>query len=401
MTGAGSESFTYDLNGQTLTRSGVAGGAPARNYSWDAAGRMSGDGTQSFTYDANGQRVRITAGTTVTDRVFDGGEVVQELTGSALSTTVRDGGLHSLQTGSAGATANYYRTDVNESVLALTNPAGAVARSYDYSAFGDLLGSSGSTPPNPLTLLGQQEQDPAAKTHNFNARSYDAGHGRFLSQDPVSGSLTDPQSLNPYGYGWNNPWASPDPSGLWPSLPSWHDLGNGLLSGAELIPIAGAGVSAMRYSVEHWDDKGGMPWGGLAKDIGLNLAMSVTPVGVVGKVGKAVRKPAHDAIVKVERASTPGKAPKIIFERPYRSGGMTEEQKKRGWAGQIESHTESKAMRDLQDLKPGDRVIIEGKYPACNVCKGAMNKKARETGADIEYHHPDGPIWKANQRRKR
>ena len=285
MTGAGSESFTYDLNGQTLSRSGVTGGAPARNYTWDAAGRMSGDGTQSFTYDANGQRVRITAGSTVTDRLFDGGEVVQELTGSALSTTVRDGGLHSLQTGTAGATANYYRTDVNESVLALTSPTGAVARSYDYSAFGDLLGSTGTAPPNPLTLLGQQEQDPAAKTHNFNARSYDAGHGRFLSQDPIAGSLTAPQTLNPYGYGWNNPWGSPDPSGLWPSLPSWHDLGNGLLSGAELIPIAGAGVSAMRYSVEHWDDKGGMPWGGLAKDIGLNLAMSVTPVGVVGKVG--------------------------------------------------------------------------------------------------------------------
>ena len=45
------------------------------------------------------------------------------------------------------------------------------------------------------------------------ARYYDATEGRFISPDPIVPSATDPQSLNRYAYGRNNPVVLTDPSG--------------------------------------------------------------------------------------------------------------------------------------------------------------------------------------------
>ena len=60
---------------------------------------------------------------------------------------------------------------------------------------------------------------------NLNARYYDGGRGQFLSQDPVflglgvdqrtQEALRDPQSLNSYSYGKNNPITNKDPNGEW------------------------------------------------------------------------------------------------------------------------------------------------------------------------------------------
>ncbi len=46
-------------------------------------------------------------------------------------------------------------------------------------------------------------------------RWYDPSTGRFISQDPVPGILSDPQSLNPYAYVYNDPASLTDPSGLY------------------------------------------------------------------------------------------------------------------------------------------------------------------------------------------
>ncbi len=47
----------------------------------------------------------------------------------------------------------------------------------------------------------------------YGARWYDPSIGRFISQDPVAGRLSDPQSLNPYVYVENLPTVLTDPSG--------------------------------------------------------------------------------------------------------------------------------------------------------------------------------------------
>ena len=45
-------------------------------------------------------------------------------------------------------------------------------------------------------------------------RWYDPTIGRFISQDPFAGHLSDPQSLNPYAYASNAPTTNIDPTGL-------------------------------------------------------------------------------------------------------------------------------------------------------------------------------------------
>lgn len=55
--------------------------------------------------------------------------------------------------------------------------------------------------------------DPESSMYFLRARYYDPFTGRFISRDPVKGSLTDPQSQNPYSYAINNPINSSDPSG--------------------------------------------------------------------------------------------------------------------------------------------------------------------------------------------
>jgi RHS repeat-associated protein len=47
------------------------------------------------------------------------------------------------------------------------------------------------------------------------ARWYDAAAGTFLTVDPVVGDARDPQQLNAYNYGRNNPVGNTDPTGMW------------------------------------------------------------------------------------------------------------------------------------------------------------------------------------------
>jgi RHS repeat-associated protein len=73
----------------------------------------------------------------------------------------------------------------------------------------------------------------------FNARWYDKDVGRFISEDPLWGSIFDPQSLNRFAYGRNNPYKYTDPTGMF-----------NLNTGEEENPYSG-------FSIELDDDKDG------------------------------------------------------------------------------------------------------------------------------------------------
>jgi len=59
-----------------------------------------------------------------------------------------------------------------------------------------------------------KERDTESALDNFGARYYESSTGRFMSPDPVGGSLSNPQSLNRYAYVLNNPLRNVDPTGL-------------------------------------------------------------------------------------------------------------------------------------------------------------------------------------------
>ena len=81
-----------------------------------------------------------------------------------------------------------------------------------YTPFGDTEEESG-TIENTYSFTGKG-YDPDSRLYYFNARWYDADVGRFISEDPLWGNILDPQSLNRFAYGRNNPFRFTDPTGL-------------------------------------------------------------------------------------------------------------------------------------------------------------------------------------------
>lgn len=60
-----------------------------------------------------------------------------------------------------------------------------------------------------------KERDTESGNDYFEARYFGSSMGRFLSPDPVGGSLANPQTLNKYAYVLNNPLTNTDPTGLY------------------------------------------------------------------------------------------------------------------------------------------------------------------------------------------
>jgi RHS repeat-associated protein len=82
----------------------------------------------------------------------------------------------------------HYHADALGSVYQMTDSDQAVAKSYDYSAFGKIVSETGSVL-NPFTYTAR-EFDLDSGLYYYRARYYDAGVGRFLSRDSVESSLS-------------------------------------------------------------------------------------------------------------------------------------------------------------------------------------------------------------------
>lgn len=64
-----------------------------------------------------------------------------------------------------------------------------------------------------------KERDSESGLDDFGPRYYASSMGRFMSPDPLGGTLEDPQSLNKYAYVRNNPLTLTDPTGMNFGLP--------------------------------------------------------------------------------------------------------------------------------------------------------------------------------------
>ena len=115
-----------------------------------------------------------------------------------------------LQTVDPGAT-QYRQFDHINSTLSLTGATGAVTDTFDYQAYGNILGHTGAST-TPHRYAGE-ESDPESGLTYLRARYYDPATGGFLSRDPSPGDITDPLSLHPYLYAAGNPVNRTDPSG--------------------------------------------------------------------------------------------------------------------------------------------------------------------------------------------
>jgi RHS repeat-associated protein len=202
-------SYTYDAEGNRLTRTALAGGATTR-YTWDAehhllATALPDGSTVTYRYDPLGRRVEMAHGSQVTRYAWDESALSAEYDGAnALQATY----VHGLTPTdilemTRGGQRFFHVTDGQGSVTALTDAFGNAVQRYTYDSFGNATVSGGVA--NPFTFTGQVF-DAATGMYSTRFRSYDPAAGRYLSQDPLPGP-------NLYPYVSNDPVNRTDPAG--------------------------------------------------------------------------------------------------------------------------------------------------------------------------------------------
>ena len=171
---------SYDGNGNLLQKSNPNG---SEQYTYNGLNQLThtrvGDTVAKYTYNANGIRISKQVGTSTTDYLLDGGDVVAEYTdGEMTAQFVR--GVNLIR-GILGPAARYFLHNAHGDVVVLTTTTGTVRKRYDYDAFGNEENPS-STDANPFRYCGEYF-DKETKTYYLRARYYDPAIGRFTQQD--------------------------------------------------------------------------------------------------------------------------------------------------------------------------------------------------------------------------
>jgi len=159
------------------------------------------------------------------------------------------------QGGTTTTSRNYYLEDGQGNIRFVTDSTGAKLRSTEYDPFGNWRAANGQS--NIQMLYQGQQQDPESNLYYLRARYYDTTTGRFISKDPVEGTLGNPQSQNGYNYANDNPVNFSDPLGLYTNANlSGGDLGIGISCGVifdngNVHPYVGVGVMEPGLSISY------------------------------------------------------------------------------------------------------------------------------------------------------
>ena len=237
---------SYDLNGSTTGTATVGGGTNLYYYvsamHWLVSATVNGNSTVfGIGYDGDGNRVfkgvqnpantqDIVTFYLVDDRNPGGlSQVLEEYQGVwtnngssgwaapvALSRVYNYGTVLISQQQFDPSTRlpsvlSYYGYDGHGSVRFLIGTNGTITDTYTYDAFGNLLGSTGSTPNN--YLYSAQQRDPDLGLDYNRARYLNTDFGRFWTMDTFAGNNENPLSLHRYMYVQDDPIDHRDPSG--------------------------------------------------------------------------------------------------------------------------------------------------------------------------------------------
>jgi RHS repeat-associated protein len=213
---AGTRTFAYDANGNLIN---AASGISSRSYEYDGLNRLvrstTATGATEYAYDAMGHRVLKKDDTGSTRYLIDpfGAGELSRVLGERSATGSVDyvfaGGILMSMRRPTGT--SFYLHDGGKSTRMLATTAGDLTDRYDYDAFGNVLSHTGTTPNQ--YLFDGQELDANLGFYNLRARYYDSSAGRFIARDSHPGIISEPASLHPYIYAYNDPVNKSDPSG--------------------------------------------------------------------------------------------------------------------------------------------------------------------------------------------
>jgi RHS repeat-associated protein len=246
---------TYDANGNTtsslITDHGSLGTNASDVYSFDnkLIRRTTPDGkTIDLTYNPDGHRLskfitqngltqRLVHYLTDSNNPTGYAQVIEEKQPLDTANPLKKVNLYghdlitteSRSVGVSPTSSIFYNYDGLGSVRSILNETGDLQETYDYDAYGTLIGlvkrnpttgllessNLSSTIPNPQSdyLYTGEQWDADLGMYFLRARYLNTHTGRFHSQDIYEGGSYDPISLHKFTYASNNPVMYRDPSG--------------------------------------------------------------------------------------------------------------------------------------------------------------------------------------------
>jgi RHS repeat-associated protein len=244
--------YQYDAAGN-MTYDATA----SLSYTFDQENRIAGANGYTYTYDGDGNRVTKSNGTTGTLYWYMTPGIVGEsdLAGNTTSEYVFFGGERVARKDFPGNAISYYFSDHLKTASVITDATGNIKAESDYYPWGGELQFT-SSDSNHYKFTGK-ERDTETGLDYFGARYYSNGLGRWVSADwsstpvPVPyANLTDPQSLNLYGYVRNAPSSEADLDGHF-----WQQLKNAVFGAAHCWCTndqADAKIDKMRNDLINW-----------------------------------------------------------------------------------------------------------------------------------------------------
>jgi RHS repeat-associated protein len=245
-------SLRYDANGN-LTSDG------ARNYVWDVRNQLASIGghgiAASFEYDTLGRRIRKTVNGTTTEFLYDGLNIVQELSGGTPIVNLLNGqGIDECYVRTATNGSEVRLFDALGSTLGLLDTDGVLQTEYSYEPFGATT-ATGRTSANSLQYTGREND--ATELYYYRARYYSPSLRRFISEDPLK---IIGEEINFHGYAGNNPINFIDPLGLCRESGYWESVWRRFVETNQSIPIIGrvalnlaaAGPVSKRAGTYNW-----------------------------------------------------------------------------------------------------------------------------------------------------
>src|ERR1039457_7049879 len=202
--------YLYDADGTRVAKGTIQNMSscdPAVNHFQTTNDYILGPGGEQVTemaMDANNSMAWLhtnvyAAGSLIA--TYDGGSSTETVSGVA--TVVNTYGLH------------FYFDDPLGTRRAQTDYAGVLEQTCSSLPFGDGLSCTGSiTAPTEHHFTGK-ERDTESGNDYFGARYYSSSMGRWMSPDPGGPNPSNPQALNLYRYGFNNPMRYTDPDGFY------------------------------------------------------------------------------------------------------------------------------------------------------------------------------------------
>ncbi len=236
---SGTKNYNYDHRGNLL--SVTSGEEVLKAYGFDAANRMSssvdrtaGEITKAY-YQYNGLGHRV--GQTIASGNADVTQTIRytldltrqyhnllQKTGNGLDQTYFwDGNVTGMEEN--GRDHFYFQDDLG-SPMRLADEDGRSEEVYGFDEFGNDIRTAKDIFKDSLQSFGftGYQMDSVGALYFAQARRYDAGVGRFISEDFIKGHIAAPYTMNHYSYCWNRPLDLVDLNGMAPTAGVIKDL---------------------------------------------------------------------------------------------------------------------------------------------------------------------------------